>query len=657
LKFNLFILFSFFFGFSQLNGQLVEEYKERLAEKHYKDFSDREMQINEISDSLAIGRIYYDLGKDCLRYQEELALRYELKAQRIFKKFGHDSLYHMVSCSMSFPYINNGQYDKAEPLLKAGLEYWIKTDSKNWIGHTYSKISYLESERGNLVSAVENILKCYQTHKSIRPLSKMGGVINNMIILYSQIGDCESVVKYTNAFLEADSLAISNYNRLIKRNSVSCFERLNQDSIASLFRKESALIYKNSSSFKLKARTYVELSELAMAENQWDSAEIYLDTANIYARIFGNSKGIADVFKHYSEMFLAQNRIAEAKHAIDSLIFHGELANDLSALEDGYKLMSEYYYNTEEYQKSIFYRNKTDSVKQISLSEDVVVELKKLDIRIQQKANTEKIQLLEQQNLLKEKNLKSEEKIKFILSIVLILVLLFSFLLYRLFKDRSYANKELNARNETIGKALETNKVLMKEIHHRVKNNLQVVSSLLYLQSRFIKNDSAKGALRTGRSRVQAMSILHQKLYQKENIKHVHIKEYFEDLTENLFNTYNLEDSQISFETNVEDLVLDIDIVVPLGLITNELISNALKHAFTEGQSGLVKIKVIKKDDMISLSVRDDGKGIAFDKIPENSKSLGMDLVKSFAEKLNASIGIENSNGTKIEICFIPDVV
>ena len=102
----------------------------------------------------------------------------------------------------------------------------------------------------------------------------------------------------------------------------------------------------------------------------------------------------------------------------------------------------------------------------------------------------------------------------------------------------------LKQKNNVIEKSLQANKMLLKEIHHRVKNNLQVVSSLLYLQSRFIKDDSAKGALNTGRARVQAMSILHQKLYKHDDIQKVEIGEYFEELGHNLFNTYKIKDKK-----------------------------------------------------------------------------------------------------------------
>jgi two-component sensor histidine kinase len=197
--------------------------------------------------------------------------------------------------------------------------------------------------------------------------------------------------------------------------------------------------------------------------------------------------------------------------------------------------------------------------------------------------------------------------------------------------------------------------MLVKEIHHRVKNNLQVVSSLLFLQSRYMDDDSAKGAIKIGRARVQAMSLLHQKLYQKDNLQSVNLKAYFLDLGQNLFDTYQLKDHNIEFVTDIDDFEFDIDTLVPLGLITNELISNALKHAFSEDQHGWIKLSIKKHGAKIHLQVADNGKGIGFTEIPQNSKSLGMELVKSFAEKLGAELKIENKEGSVFTLIFDAD--
>jgi len=128
--------------------------------------------------------------------------------------------------------------------------------------------------------------------------------------------------------------------------------------------------------------------------------------------------------------------------------------------------------------------------------------------------------------------------------------------------------------------------ILLREIHHRVKNNLQVISSLLGIQSRSIKDVQAKQAIHEGRARVHSMSLIHQNLYKKDNLTGVDMRVYLNKLSTDLINTYNLSEGQIEIEKDIDELILDVEYVVPIGLIINELISNALKYAFPDQQNG-----------------------------------------------------------------------
>ena len=172
--------------------------------------------------------------------------------------------------------------------------------------------------------------------------------------------------------------------------------------------------------------------------------------------------------------------------------------------------------------------------------------------------------------------------------------------------------------------ALENNKMLVKEIHHRVKNNLQVVSSLLNLQSRFEQDDTVLQAINTGKYRVQSMSLLHQSLYLNEDLNSIHIKKYFEDLAKSIVKGYPLFGKEVKLELDIEDIQLDVDTVVPLGLIANELITNSLKYAYDDIEDCKLDFSIKEADGMIRLIVKDNGQGIKFTELPEKSNSLGI---------------------------------
>ncbi len=212
--------------------------------------------------------------------------------------------------------------------------------------------------------------------------------------------------------------------------------------------------------------------------------------------------------------------------------------------------------------------------------------------------------------------------------------------LYRMFSQIKVANK-------TISKAMEEKNILLREIHHRVKNNLQVISSLLKLQSGYIKDDRAVQAIAEGRSRVQSMALLHQNLYKEDNLTGVNMNEYFENLIQNLFDTYTISPEKITLQKNIEPLVLDVDTVVPLGLITNELISNALKHAFPGAATGHLNVSLFEDDGTLVLKVQDDGIGRSSD--PEQ-EGFGTKLIQSLSQKLEASITTRSVQGTEVTL-------
>jgi len=264
------------------------------------------------------------------------------------------------------------------------------------------------------------------------------------------------------------------------------------------------------------------------------------------------------------------------------------------------------------------------------------------------KAESEhRISLLNQQNLIKEESITNQRKIQNVLLGLLAFAIISVWLLWRLFSERNSSNKILTTKNSIISEALEENKFLVKEVHHRVKNNLQVISSLLNLQSRQLDSFEAKEAIQTSRSRVMAMSLLHQNVYGNEDLKTVNIKKYFADLLENLEATYDLSAQNIFFDSNIESLELDIDIIVPIGLISNELITNAFKHAFKEAEGGTITVNLKKEERFLLLTIADNGKGVPFDVLPKKSKSLGFKLITSFRKQLDAEFLIRNESGSE----------
>ena len=201
-----------------------------------------------------------------------------------------------------------------------------------------------------------------------------------------------------------------------------------------------------------------------------------------------------------------------------------------------------------------------------------------------------------------------------------------------------------------IAKQSEEMQTLMKEIHHRVKNNLQVISSLLDLQSISIRDQQAAEAVKEGKNRVQSMALIHQDLYNERNIKGISVKHYIDSLTQGLFHSYNIKQGRIELHTDIDDLTLDVDTVIPIGLILNELISNSLKYAFKNKESGHLWVSLKKEEKSLLLKVKDNGPGFPSEFNWNNSQSFGMKLIRAFTQKLKARMEVYNDHGACVEM-------
>ena len=373
--------------------------------------------------------------------------------------------------------------------------------------------------------------------------------------------------------------------------------------------------------------TYANLGNLFFRKKEFSKALPYLELA---------TKPHSDNSDSEENLYFLINVKAALKDSVGMTIILNRantfIEKSISQRSNSLMLMaiSNYYRAFGEFEIALKYRDKY-----LTIYEEIKEGQRDQTVyELETKYQTEKVQ----RDLEKEK--AAQKLLYYVLGFIAVLLLFISFSFY---KNRK--------KNIQISQALHDKEILLKEIHHRVKNNLQVVSSLLSLQQRQSKDSTTQQALQEGRDRVKAMSLIHQNLYQDNNLVGVPVKPYIDTLAKNLIYNYKVEDKNISLQTDIDDLKLDVDTIIPFGLIINELISNALKYAFVNKDEGEITITLKLKDEVLILTVADNGKGLPDDFSIEKVSSLGYRLIKSFSQKLKAELQIRKQTiGTKISL-------
>ncbi|MDO8872489.1 MAG: histidine kinase dimerization/phosphoacceptor domain -containing protein [Methanoregula sp.] len=217
-------------------------------------------------------------------------------------------------------------------------------------------------------------------------------------------------------------------------------------------------------------------------------------------------------------------------------------------------------------------------------------------------------------------------------------------------KSHDELEQRVKERTAQLTVLLNEREILVKEVHHRVKNNFQIIISLLNLQSRYITDEKNLNSFKESQNRIRAMALVHEKLYRSADLSKLDLDNYIRFLANNLFQFYGMAGKGITITMDIRDIFLTIDTAIPLGLIINELVSNSLKHAFPDGRNGEISLAIRRENALLAIEYKDNGIGIPGDLDWRNAESLGLRLVCTLVEQLDGTIELDRSAGTAFTI-------
>ena len=593
-------------------------------------------------DTARVNR-WNDLADESAPSDLDLTLKYADSAFKLSKKINYTLGlgYAMMNRGLGYDYA--GDFDKALIFYDSALVLMEKSGNARGRGLVLSNLGILHISIGKYNKATNYLLHCLQLFKKIGYYKGIAATLNNLGLISRREGEYFKAIDYYKQSIEYKE-KIGNYKGVLNTYINIC----------------SMYIYLEDWSLALE----YNVRALALAREQGTKlhlGELYTSQGSILRGLKRNDEALK-AFETALELIPDNNSESKAVAftGIGSILFDGKNYDDaeiyfLKALEQ-VNLRNEQNYRLEildalaqNYQAQKNYKEANKYLKEyITLKTELAdaaksQEVKDLEAKYNYFVQKDKIQTLDQKNKKKDAALqKSRSNAILLTAVILFMIAILLFILYML--------QRIRKQKAIASKALADREMLLKEIHHRVKNNLQMVSSLLFLQSENINDEMAINALNVSRSRVEAMAIIHQKLYKDANLSGVSSPEYIDHLIDGIFDTMDCDPDDITIRKNISNLHLDIDTTIPIGLILNELITNALKHAFDPDQEPkILEVSLTNEGDHLKLVVADNGKGNPNLK-KEHSTGFGSKLIQMFAKKLHADMSIDRASGYRVEL-------
>lgn len=536
------------------------------------------------------------------------------------------------------------------------LETAQKTKIKKEIARGTNFIGMTYHVAGEIDRALNYYIDALKIYEQIKDSLYAGIMMNNIAACYQfREKPKETIAYYENAlniFRKIKSeqwIANVSYNLSTQFVNQKNFKKATQYSNLALdsFRK-----LKDKYSEGL---AYTQLGIINSDQGFYTTSIPYFVKSNQLISLEEDPTAVGINYENLGSAFIFTGKFADAEKTLLLAKDIFKKHESLEHLTKTLKVIKELYQRWGKYEQAFKYSEEfqamNDSLFNAKKDERLLETIKKYDLDKKE----QQISLLQTQNELKDLRIKNANEERLFYSLGILGLIIIAGIGFYLYQTKKKSSEELSRKNEIISQALAEKEDLMREIHHRVKNNLQVVSSLLSIQSRHVSDSQVIEAIKEGQNRVKTMGLIHQNLYQDNDLRGVDMKNYVQKLTKNLFSSYNIEPEKIRLKTDIETSNLDVDTVVPLGLIINELVTNSLKYAFTNKTSGEIFVKLHENNEKLILEVGDNGRGLPEGFDIQKLKSMGFQLVQNFVRKLSAELKIQNENGTKISI-LIPKI-
>lgn len=628
-----------FVGFSQKDDpeRINDFYYYHNKAKYYQNvdldsadlFTDSCIQLSmEMEDEYYFGKaLQLKTRAEFYSSDVDSAIIYGNRSLEILKNYPDSVEYFLAEYNQGNFYLSKDdhiqaliQFKKAAKIIEENFETYVLVD-KSMVNvnqaYCHASIGIVLDDLGDYDGAIRSYNKALKiTYKISTWESEMlrANVLTNMGVAYVNLKDYQMAESYAVASMEK------------KKN-------LNQESSIGYSYQLMARAAYGRAKFELAIK-YLDLSdkkfEILNNQDEIDRNKFLRAKCDIAV---GNYDEALKILKGIEDVFL--NRFSKA----DQAEFY-EVLSSVYAGKSDLEKANDYLIITLKLRKELDVKNDMRIVYEfVDFIEHKEVQLNEKIQNLKNKQAKEKLEM-------QIENDKEKEVWIYTLFLVSILCLVLIIMVI------SSAYRKNRKTNKDLSDSIEENKILFKEVHHRVKNNFQIISSLLNLQHGIEENERGKKVLTDAQGRIQSMSLVHELLYRKNDVKRIEFKAYAEELVSSIFKSLTDVSTNITYNVQCQDESFDLEVAVPIGLMLNEAITNSVKYAFQNQETGHIDIVLTKSGVNLKLEIKDNGKGIPAQYLEGRSETLGLELMNILSEQLNGQLKISNENGAKIEMFF-----
>ena len=600
--------------------------------------------------------LLYNLSREFFNSDIDRAEKYSNRALFLSERLGYKKGIAMSYNNLGIINYYRAIYNVALTYHDRSLEIMSEIGNRKGMAGSFNNKGAVYTQQGEFALAIEQYLNSIRILEEVNDQEGVGKSYNNIGLVYYLQGNYDQAEDYYSKALEILK-PLKNHSvisDIMNNLGIISFEKGEyEESLEYHFKSLDGRAGTNNQ--RGMATSYTNIGDVYAAKEVVDKAMEYQKKALEIQEELGDKKGMLSSIQGLARVqSLSGNSDQALKYMEDVISISSEIGAK-KELRDAYNEISEIYIRKGDYKKALSFKNRYAQMKDTLFSEQTQEIATNLETKFENEKKTKEIEILQRENEIQELQLGRNRILIISFTISLVLALVSVVLYARTNRDRKKAFSLLQKQNESIKKQKEEEEVLLKEIHHRVKNNLQVINSLIRLQCAYTDDQVALDLFDECQNRIISMALIHEKMYESHDLSNVNIQEYIAELSQNLLRSYRLH-KNVDLDIDVSVKTLTLDTLIPLGLLLNELISNSLKHAFLDDkEDGVITVKLDRDSSSgkFVLEIGDNGIGLPNDFTFNSALTLGIELVVTLSSQLDGTIERIEKPGSHFRIEFI----